>query len=379
MYEGITWHTYKPVPQCQETTGQILSCSYTTQTLSNGKQIVIITVYVPANMVFSPGTVVKVIVHGTTNVIHNTKIIRVFPQHTPDYNYGFAEGLVEGKYGTYDAAAACVGAKDLGHCITGYHDAFLEICIKSKFGCGDAIINYPPPQPICKPSPIPGVTVACPLFKSSVGKGSGQICGGGNCTSGPTPTNVDCTKNPNDPSCQQQPHTAAYLQALNSGSPNPYKPGTKDYEHYQAGLTARQQNSGTVNELVTPSGTNGKNNNQPSTTKKCPDGSTIPIKDKCPTSKQSSPSSPSSGPSSPSGGSQSPPSGGSSNGGSGGSGSNGGSSSSGNLDNSGSSGIGNEYLDRKLSYITYYRDYSIRLSQINGVHSLQTNNRLCTD
>lgn len=85
----------------------------------------VITVYVPANIVFSPGTTVKVIVHGTTNVIHNTKIIRVFPQHTPDYNYGFAEGLVEGKYGTYDAAAACAGAKNLDHCITGYHDAFL--------------------------------------------------------------------------------------------------------------------------------------------------------------------------------------------------------------------------------------------------------------
>lgn len=34
------------------------------------------------------------------------------------------------------------------------------------------------------------------------------------------------------------------LQALNLGLPNPYKPGTKDYEHYQAGLAARKQNNG---------------------------------------------------------------------------------------------------------------------------------------
>jgi hypothetical protein len=182
--------------------------------------------------------------------------------------------------------------------------------------------------------------VACPgfpfpLVKPSVGKGTVTACVAGNCTSGPTPTKVDCTKNPNDPSCQQ-PHTAAYLQALNSGSPNPYKPGTKDYEHYQAGLTARQQNSGTVTELITPGGTNGNSNNPP-TTKKCPDGSTIPVKDKCPTSKESNPSSPLSGPSNPSSGSLSPPSGGSGNGGSGGSGSGGGSSSSDSLGSSGSS------------------------------------------
>lgn len=155
-------------------------------------------------------------------------------------------------------------------------------------------------------------------------------------------------KNPNDPSCQQQQsHTAAYMQALNSGSPNPYKPGTKDYEHYQAGLIARQQNSGAAAEILTPNG--NVNNNNPPLTKKCPDGSTIPIKDKCP--EQTNPSSLSAGsstPSSPSG-SLSPPSGGSNSGGSGdgsgssdsgsgtGGGSRGSSSSSGDSSSSGSS------------------------------------------
>ena len=48
--------TLPPPPnslQCQETSGQILPCSYATQNLSNGEQIVAITVYVPANYVFT--------------------------------------------------------------------------------------------------------------------------------------------------------------------------------------------------------------------------------------------------------------------------------------------------------------------------------------
>jgi hypothetical protein len=58
--------TLPPPPnalQCQETSGQILPCSYTTQNLSNGEQIVAITVYVQANYVFSSPTVIKVVVH----------------------------------------------------------------------------------------------------------------------------------------------------------------------------------------------------------------------------------------------------------------------------------------------------------------------------
>src|SRR5438128_12336884 len=42
--------------QCQETSGQLLPCSYTTQNLSNGEQIMAITVYAPANFVFSSPT-----------------------------------------------------------------------------------------------------------------------------------------------------------------------------------------------------------------------------------------------------------------------------------------------------------------------------------
>lgn len=60
--------TLPPPPnaaQCQESSGQILTCSYATQVLSNGDQIAVITVYVPANFAFSGPTVIRVVVHKT--------------------------------------------------------------------------------------------------------------------------------------------------------------------------------------------------------------------------------------------------------------------------------------------------------------------------
>jgi hypothetical protein len=54
--------------QCQEPSGQLFSCSYAVQNLSNGQQVVIITVYVPVTFVFSPGKV-KVIVHETEKTV----------------------------------------------------------------------------------------------------------------------------------------------------------------------------------------------------------------------------------------------------------------------------------------------------------------------
>jgi len=300
--------------QCQEPTGQILSCSYATQTLSNGQQIVVITVYVPANFVFSgPVSVVKVVVHNTVTGTSTSHVVPFF-EHTPQYLQGFGYGINDGRVGVYDPAPACagLGGKDWDHCLIGYKYAYVKMCTRSSFGCGDG----------------PTTIASSAVTKS-------------NCV----PLNPCVTPNLGEPQ-----HTAAYLQALNSGLPNPYKPGSKDYEHYQAGIAARQQNSGTVARIVTPSGTNGNINNNPpsSTTKKCPDGTTIPVKDKCPTSKQTNQPIPSgsSNPSSPSG-RLSPPSGGSSSGGepSSGSGGSGGSSSgssesSGSSDSSSSSGGG---------------------------------------
>ena len=117
----------------------------------------------------------------------------------------------------------------------------------------------------------------------NLGKGGHATSCINNCTTSTSPTSSCSTKTGSCSQLQQQQHTAAYLQALNSGLPNPYKLGTKDYEHYQAGLDARRLNTGAVAGIATLSGTNGNSNNPHSTSKKCPDGSIIPTKDKCTT------------------------------------------------------------------------------------------------
>jgi hypothetical protein len=274
--------------QCQENSGQILSCSYATQHLSNGQEVIVITVYVPSGFVFSPG-IVKVVVHETEKTVLNNVNCPPFTfcppppeHHTADFLTGYNLGSQDGSVGVYDLAAACEGKTGaaLEHCIIGYKDAYVTTCHNSKFGCGDGPTACPPGErptycyvPPVGPPPVPppchdpyqpGVTplYPCPgitsLPISGGGNGAGSKCAAGNCTAGTTPpTGVDCTKSPSDPSCQQQQHhTAAYLQALNSGSPNPYRPGTKDYEHYQAGLDARQQGGG-AGTGSTPSGTSG--------------------------------------------------------------------------------------------------------------------------
>lgn len=46
------------------------------------------------------------------------------PGHTKDFDFGqgFTQGAEDGKVGVYDAAAACAGASNTGHCIQGYDD-----------------------------------------------------------------------------------------------------------------------------------------------------------------------------------------------------------------------------------------------------------------
>src|SRR5438094_3208541 len=62
--------------QCQESSGQILSCSYATQNLSNDQQIVVITVYVPSNFVFSsPAVAIRTISREQEGHLIHTQII----------------------------------------------------------------------------------------------------------------------------------------------------------------------------------------------------------------------------------------------------------------------------------------------------------------
>jgi uncharacterized membrane protein YgcG len=206
---------------------------------------VAITIYVPANFVFTSPTVIKVVVHETTTIIH--KVVRLSgPSHTPEYLLGQKYGSIDGTVGIYDLVAACskFTGTDFDHCKAGYYEAFVETCVHSKFGCDGVIqipksvctkdnMTCPPPKPpfTCN---SPGYNGTCPTnmtattstpsgtnmttnmsstaskptatnftVPGSGGKGSGSTCAAGNCTAGTTLPPVDCTKNPNDPSCTQ--------------------------------------------------------------------------------------------------------------------------------------------------------------------------------
>ena len=408
--------------QCQETTGQILPCLYATQTLSNGQQVVVITVYVPPTFLFSPAGVVKV-------VISENKITEIIRKEPRSIGMDVPSSLCRGIQGVHGCIVFLPGGPGqppfpiyltplppgphtaafrlgwfYGNTGSDYYNPYplgsnywlaFNLGLNQGFKASTPYTNcehfdtcpYPKYDPTKDPKykpqllPTPCVspqgidicskTTTSPLgllvpshgnisqadnFSSAtllpptstninttdnLGKGGHATSCINNCTTSTSPTSSCSTKTGSCSQLQQQQHTAAYLQALNSGLPNPYKLGTKDYEHYQAGLDARRLNTGAVAGIATLSGTNGNSNNPQLTSKKCPDGSIIPTKDKCTTtSKQTNPSSSSTGPSSSSspGGNLPTQSGGSSIGGSGGGspGSNGDSSSSVGSSSSGS-------------------------------------------
>ncbi len=314
---------------CQESSGLILACSYATQTLSNGDQIVVITVYVPESFIFSPGNV-KVVVHGSTVTkifreeprgvrtdeptpickgiqgIHGCIVflpggpgqqpfpIYLTPLPTGPHTAGFRLGWFDGNEGNDFYDIYPVGSKDWLAYELGYDQGLakstpytncehFDTCPDPKYD-PTKDPRYSPqsfPTPCISPQDIDYcsklTTNPLGLLVPSNGNSSqaeevvnnssprtallsgtnvsSAVAGGkgvhptscfNNCTSTSPTQKVNCSTNPSTTACHapQQHHTAAYLQALNSGSPNPFKPGTKDYEHYQAGLDGRQQNNG---------------------------------------------------------------------------------------------------------------------------------------
>ncbi len=283
--------TLPPPPnalQCQETSGQILPCSYTTQSLSNGEQIVAITVYVPASYVFTgygPWILAKQVVHETkTRIVHvpqkprcerpdadaKTDLDKNLTTVDCDINDANEHGKIPGCERP-DADAVTDLDKNLKTMDCDIHDA-------NEHG-----MTPTPPPSTCKDNttcPYVNTTKSLASGKS----GAGSTCAAGNCTSGTAPP-LDCTKNPTDPSCTQS---------------------------------------------LTPS------TSTPPTTKRCPDGSVIDASANCPT--QSTPPSTPNTPSTPPGNNPSPPS--SSDNGGGGSGSGNGGSGSGNGGSGSGSGGG---------------------------------------
>ena len=244
--------------QCQESSGQILSCSYATQNLSNGQQVVVITVYVPASFIFSSPTVIKVVVHETTIktgggtgggkplphkllvaigiakdpiVRGNVQTISVTVSDSKSSSKKIPGAEVSGEVDyashkttkTFSSITDSTGQmsppyswqiggnSDNGTFIvkvkaskTGYIEDFttktFRVICKFATECGHLInqsnSTIPNNMTNTTSGPKTNLTVA-----TSDGKGTGPSCTN-NCTAGTSPP-VDCAKNPTDPSCTQ--------------------------------------------------------------------------------------------------------------------------------------------------------------------------------
>jgi hypothetical protein len=253
--------TLPPPPnalQCQETSGQLLPCSYMTQSLSTGEQIVAITVYVPANFVFTSLTVIKVVVHETTSttgggtggsktILHkllvaigiakdpivrgNTQTISVTVSDSkiPSKKIQGAEVSGEVDYASHKTTKMFSGITDstgqmspqyswqiggnsdngtftvkVKASKSGYVEGFatktFRVICKFATECGHVMINQ---TNSTIPNNMTNTTSTPPTNKTVAASGEkGLTCAAGNCTTG-TPPPVDCTKNPNDPSCTQ--------------------------------------------------------------------------------------------------------------------------------------------------------------------------------
>jgi hypothetical protein len=334
---------------CQESSGQILACSYSTQNLSNGQEVMVITVYVPASFVFGPGTV-KVV------AVHERKLTRIIREEPRGISIGVPSPVCRGIQGVHGCIVFLPGGPGqspfpiyltplppgphtagfrlgwfYGNTGSDYYNPYptgskdwlaFNLGLDQGFKASTPYTNCehfdtcpyptydPTKDPKYKPQSLPTPCVSpqgidycsrstinplgllLPSHGNSsqtelvgnhslssittsphITNASGNAKTGGkkeshaftscinNCTSTSHTTKVDCSTNLASCHHQQQQHTAAYLQALNSGSPNPYKPGSKDYEHYQAGIAARKQNNGDSSGSSTINNSRGTGNN----------------------------------------------------------------------------------------------------------------------
>jgi hypothetical protein len=316
--------------QCQETSGQILACSYATQNLSNGEQIVVITVYVPANFVFSSPTVIKVIVHETTTtgttsgatgggktlshkllvgigvaknpiVRGNIQTITVTVADSKKTSMKVAGAVVNGRV-TYVTAhqEPLTGVTDdqgiyshhwriSGDAIPGKFKVEVHASANGKAGSATTTFTVIPKInttslanatiPInvtntTSPNLTNQSNTSAMIFKppsntstaiqpsntsipTSGGKGKATSCAAGNCTTGTTPPTVDCTKNPNDPSC---------TQTLTPSTTTPTTKTCSDGSVIDASATCPTQST-------PPPSTQGPDNNNPSASSNGPPSS----------------------------------------------------------------------------------------------------------
>jgi uncharacterized membrane protein YgcG len=240
--------TLPPPPnalQCQETSGQILPCPYTTQNLSNGEQIVAITVYVAANYVFSSPTVIKVVVHEMTtssttgggggdgqNLSHkllvaigvakdpivrgNIQTITVTVADNKKTSMKIVGADVNGKVTYVTSHQEPLTGVTNGQGIYSHQWRISGDATPGKFKVqaqasadgksGSATTTFIViPKTNTTTTPI-NMTKDNMTVAASGGKGTGPSCIN-NCTTGTSPP-VDCKTNPNDPSCPPVPQSA---------------------------------------------------------------------------------------------------------------------------------------------------------------------------
>ena len=238
--------TLPPPPnalRCQETSGQLLPCSYATQNLSNGEQIVAITVYVPISYVFTgygPWTIVKQVVHETKARIvhepcpkdqtfdpktHKCVAINYCPPPTGYHIDSIAHKCVPDNCKPGEVYNPITGKCEtqILKCERPDSNAVTDLDknLKTKdCDIGDANEHgmTPPPAPsTCKDNTTCPYVNTTKSLASSGGSGTGSTCVN-NCTGTPPP--VDCKINPNDPSCTQtlQPLTPPTTKTCPDGS-----------------------------------------------------------------------------------------------------------------------------------------------------------------
>jgi uncharacterized membrane protein YgcG len=243
----IVISTLPPPPnaiQCQETSGHILPCSYSTQNLSNGERIVAIIVYVPANFVFSSPTVIKVIVHQMTtssttgggggngqNSSHkllvaigvakdpivrgNIQTITVTVADSKKPSMKIAGVAVNGKVtyvtGHLEPLTGVTNGQVYSHqwrisgdATPGKFKVQAQAFAGGKSGSATTTFMVIP-KTNTTTTPI-NMTKDNMTVAASGGKGTGPSCFN-NCTTGTSPS-VDCKTNPNDPSCLPVPQSA---------------------------------------------------------------------------------------------------------------------------------------------------------------------------
>jgi len=272
----------KNTVQCQETSGQIFKCTFIVDKLSNGNKIVAITIYVPANFVFTSPTEIKVVEHETiTKTTTKTKIVFVTPclktqKWNPlthkcedicppvkpaqkNVNPIFPSGCppppppppcvvkklcpippptCDSKFYTgpcppidENAYTKCISAALLANdekgqlacarllpdtpenaytkCIS---EALIKDDLRAELACAKLLPDHnhgnnatnttTGSQPSNLTAAIQPSNTSIPASGGPGAGSTGSTCAAGNCTTG-IPPPVDCTKNPNDPSCTQ--------------------------------------------------------------------------------------------------------------------------------------------------------------------------------